>query len=202
MRKLLPSILTILLLVSVCSFLNAAETETQQKTLSIKWQKYLAASDSSCCRFTNTEKELEKAVSTLEKTLAPLGISVELEADEINKEDFLKDPTQANVIWLADKRIEDWLSADIGKAKCDKLSTELGKDIECRTIMLDGKTYDSIPSELIVKAALLASSEMLTASPIEHDCVNKECPHKKAAVCPKTGKPCKHHSGELNRITE
>ena len=39
----------------------------------------------------------------------------------------------------------------------------MGEEVECRTVSVDGITYEVIPAELIVRAGLLAASHMMSA---------------------------------------
>ena len=55
------------------------------KTLNIRWQR-LVSKGETCPRCGATEKEVEKALQTLEQSLAPLGVKVALEKQELNQQ--------------------------------------------------------------------------------------------------------------------
>jgi hypothetical protein len=62
------------------------------KVLEIKWQRLLIdESGQTCPKCGSTEKELDKAVSALKQSLAPLGIEVILEKIVIDAVTFAKD---------------------------------------------------------------------------------------------------------------
>ena len=85
---------------------------------------------------------------------------------------FSKDPVQSNRIWIAGEPIEKWLLATTGKSQyCSTC-----RDSECRTVKVDGKTYEAIPAELIVKAGLLASAQLLHGEPYSVCCLTAESP--------------------------
>ena len=59
--------------------------------LKIKWKRLLSKGET-CPRCGSTEEALIKAVSTLKRSLAPLGIEVILEREELSVTEFKKDP--------------------------------------------------------------------------------------------------------------
>ena len=61
--------------------------------------------------------------------------------------------------------MEEWLGARAGDSPC----CEVCGDRPCRTMEVDGQTYEAIPEDLIVKAAILAEHDRLAAeSLLEH----------------------------------
>ena len=101
--------------------------------------------------------------------------------------DFTKDPLQSNRIWIGDKPIEDWLQAKVGKSQCCGACG----DSECRTLTVDGKTYDTIPPELIVKAGLLAGATMIGSQPANPWNPTAEWSQEGGACCPPSQSPKK-----------
>ena len=126
------------------------------KTLNIRWQR-LVSKGETCPRCGATEKEVDKALQTLEQSLAPLGVKVALEKQELNQSEFQKDPLQSNRIWIEGRSLEEWLGLKVGQTPC----CQTCGDAECRTLETTGQVYESIPAELIVKAGLLAASRMV-----------------------------------------
>ena len=53
--------------------------------------------------------------------------------------------------------MEEWLDATVGSSPCCSVCGES----ECRTVEVRGTTFEAIPERLILKAALIASSELL-----------------------------------------
>jgi len=126
-------------------------------TLAIKWQRLVEDSDT-CDRCSNTEKELEKAVAKLKEALAPLNQEVELEKKKLSRQEFEDNPTQSNLILINGRPLEDWLDGEVGHSEC----CDVCGDEECRTITIDDKEYEVVPSELIIKAGLAAASQSST----------------------------------------
>ena len=89
------------------------------KTLKIRWQR-LVIKGETCPRCGATEKEMEKALQTLEQSLAPLGVRVALEKQELNTIEFQKDPLQSNRIWIEGRSLEEWLVLRVGQSPCCK----------------------------------------------------------------------------------
>ena len=56
-----------------------------------------------------------------------------------------------------EKALEEWLEGRVGSSRCCSVCGES----ECRTVEVGGTTYEAIPENLILKAALIASSELL-----------------------------------------
>ena len=126
------------------------------KTLKIQWQR-LMVEDATCPRCGATEQEVDKAFASLKKSLNPLGIKVDLEKKVVDLAAFKKNPSQSNLIMIGKKSLEDWLKARTGESSC---CGPCG-DTECRTIEAQGKIYETIPAELIIKAGLMAAGELL-----------------------------------------
>jgi len=128
------------------------------KTLSIRWQRLVDKNDHTCPRCSETGDTVKAAFIKLNKALSELEIEVELIEKELDFSIFNQDPLQSNLIWIGDRLLEEWVGGNTGKSKC--CDTCAGS--ECRTILVEGKTYESIPEYLIIKAGLLAASELLT----------------------------------------
>lgn len=126
------------------------------KVLWIEWRRLVENGDT-CQRCRETELELEKAVSKLREVLLPLGIKVILRKREISYEEFKKDPLISNQILINGRGIESYLNAKVGESPCCDLCTPYN----CRTVEIDGKSYEVISSDLIVKAGLNAVGELL-----------------------------------------
>lgn len=103
-----------------------------------------------CPRCGTTEEALRKSVSALEQSLAPLGINVILEKEELSATEFKKDPLQSNRIWINNRLLEDWIEGRMGHSPCcDVCGTH-----DCRTVEVQGRIYEAIPAEIIIKAGL------------------------------------------------
>lgn len=125
-------------------------------TLVIEWQRLLDEQNSTCPRCGSTEHEVEKAVQHLKQVLTPEGIAVDLMKKAIDPETFKNDVLQSNKIMIAGKSLEEWLGAATGQSIC----CEVCGDAECRTVEYANQSHETIPADLIIKAALLAVSQI------------------------------------------
>ncbi|MBV5302967.1 MAG: DUF2703 domain-containing protein [Chlorobium sp.] len=126
------------------------------KNLSIVWQRVVNTDGKTCDRCASTLDNLSLAIKRLDESLQPLGIKVNFESKEIDLKSFDLDPSQSNKIWVAGKPIEDWLGANVASSQCCSVCG----DAQCRTLAIDNQVYEAIPTELIIKATLIAASEM------------------------------------------
>jgi hypothetical protein len=122
------------------------------KTIKIVWQRLVDEQGQTCPRCSDTEQELHKALRFLTKSLLPMGIAFSLETRALDSQEFNKDPSQSNRLWIDKKPLENWVKGETGASPCCGPCGEA----ECRTITVEGKTFETIPAELIIKAALLS----------------------------------------------
>jgi hypothetical protein len=122
------------------------------KTIKIVWQRLVDAQGATCNRCGGTEKELDKAVRFLQKTLAPGGVRFAVEKRAMDIQEVAPDPSQSNRIWIDGRPLEKWLGAEVGKSPCDGPC----QGMECRTLEENGTSHETIPAELIIKGGLLA----------------------------------------------
>lgn len=125
--------------------------------LTIKWQRLINGIGATCPRCSGTGDEVRRAVAALGPLLQPLGIKAVLEEEAINEADFQRDPQRSNQILIAGQPIERWLSGQTGQSRC---CDECG-DNDCRTLELEGQSYDVIPEALILRASLVAAAELI-----------------------------------------
>jgi hypothetical protein len=129
----------------------------KMKTLTIQWQRLVNESGQTCERCENTGDSVETAFKKLQKALSDLGIKVSLKLELIDYTAFKNDPLQSNRIVIAGKPLEEWIGGTVGQSQC---CTVCGES-ECRTISIDKNTFETIPEKLIIRAGLLAASELL-----------------------------------------
>jgi hypothetical protein len=135
--------------------LKKPKASNNMKTLKIQWQR-LVIDNQTCPRCGATEAEVNKAIQSLKQSLNPKAIEVVLEKRAIQQADFQKNPSKSNLILIAGRPLEDWLQARTGQSSC---CGPCG-DAECRTIDVQGKIYETIPAELIIKAGLIAANQL------------------------------------------
>jgi hypothetical protein len=131
------------------------------EVLRIKWQRLLTDERGQTCpRCGSTERELEKAVHTLRRSLAPLGMEVVLEKKALDPAAFARDVLESNRIWISGKPLEEWLGAEVGRSLC----CEVCGNAECRTVETGEKIYETVPADLIIKAGLAAASRLVAVA--------------------------------------
>jgi len=135
---------------------NSNSNSKKNLNINIKWQR-LVAKGETCPRCESTEQELNKAINKLQQALSPLEIKVTLEKEEINISEFKQDPLQSNRILINEQPIENLLKGKVGQSPC----CEVCGPTDCRTMEIDGQIYETIPSELIIQAGLMAANEIL-----------------------------------------
>lgn len=129
------------------------------KPLPIVWKR-LVKEGETCERCGSTYQQVVGALAKLEAALRPLGIQPVLETLVLDEPAFKAEPSESNRIWIAGKPMEEWLGASVGKSPCCSVCGGL----PCRTMEVGGNTFETIPEDLIVKAALIAASQMIGAS--------------------------------------
>lgn len=127
------------------------------KKLPVIWQRLVDSRGETCDRCNATHQEMQRAVEKLKQCLRPLDIEPSLEIREIDKKAFEAAPLESNRIWIAGKPMEEWLGANVGSSPCCSVCGTS----ECRTIEIEGATFETIPEKLFLKAALIAASGLL-----------------------------------------
>lgn len=100
---------------------------------------------------------MREATETLRQVLAPLGIEPQLQVADIEEEAFTASPLESKRIWIAGRPMEDWLAGSVGSSQCCSVCG----DSDCRTLQIQGTSYEAIPANLLVKAKLLAAAELV-----------------------------------------
>lgn len=127
------------------------------KPLPILWQRLVSPEGETCDRCSATYQQMERAIAKLRQSLRPLGIEPSLEIREIDQRSFKANPSESNRIWIAGKPMEEWLGASVGSSPCCSVCGTS----ECRTLEVEGTTFETIPESLFLRAAVVASSQLL-----------------------------------------
>ncbi len=127
------------------------------KLLPIIWQRLVSSDGKTCDRCNATYQEMQRAISKLKEALRPLDIEPILETREIDEESFKANPSASNRIWIANRPLEEWLGARVGGSRCCSVCG----DSECRTVEIGGTVFETIPEELVLKASLIAATQLL-----------------------------------------
>lgn len=136
----------------------------RMKSLPIVWQRLVTSGGKTCDRCNATHRELQRAVSTLARVLRPLALRPTLKTRKLSRRLFTAHPSESNRVWIAGKPLEAWLGGRVGTSRCCSVCG----DAPCRTVEVGGTVFEAIPQYLILKAALVAASSLLTPSPAEH----------------------------------
>ena len=91
------------------------------------------------------------------EVLRPLDIEPVLETREIDDATFRVDPSVSNQIFLDGRPMEEWFDARVGTSHCCSVCG----DAECRMVEISGKTFETIPDRLLVRAGLSAATQLL-----------------------------------------
>lgn len=127
------------------------------KSLPIVWQRLVSADGKTCDRCDATRREMQRAVGKLTEALRPLGIEPSLEIRKIDEKSFTAHPSESNRIWIAGKPLEQWLGARVDSSRCCSVCGEA----PCRTLTIGARTFEVIPEELFLSAALVAASQLI-----------------------------------------
>jgi len=138
-----------------CRCTDCNPKDNNNKVLIIGWQR-LMSNGKTCPRCGSTESELDKAIAILDNALKSMGIKVELQKTELSLEDFKKNSEKSNMIFFNGIPMEELIEAETGHSQC----CDVCGDEECRTVEVGGKSYEVIPSDMIVKAGLIAGAKM------------------------------------------
>jgi hypothetical protein len=130
------------------------------KPLTILWQRLVDSQGQTCDRCGATYQNLQEAIARLEQALQPLDINITFETKEISRESFAVDPSLSNQVWIAGKPIEYWLGASVASSPCCSVCG----DSKCRTIEVERQVFEAIPPHLIIKATLIAASQLIEPS--------------------------------------
>ena len=139
-----------------CQCSECGNNAANDKVLIISWQR-LISDGNTCPRCGSTESELDKAVELLKNTLGSLGVKVRLQKIELTLEEFEKNPIKSNSIYFNGTVLEDLIEAKPGKSQC----CDVCGDNECRTLESEGKSYEVIPANIIIKAGLIAGAKII-----------------------------------------
>jgi Domain of unknown function (DUF2703) len=138
---------------------TAAIGQPAPRALPIVWQR-LVKDGETCERCGSTHQEILAALAQLEPALRPLGLQPVLHTLVLDEPSFRLDPSASNHLWIDGRSVEDWLGARAGSSPCCSVCG----DLPCRTLEVDGQSFDAVPRHLIVKAALIAAAAAFAPS--------------------------------------
>lgn len=136
---------------------SADAAGTGPVALRIIWQRLVSRGET-CPRCGSTESAIERAVARLTEALRPLNIEPTLETIALDQKTFEQSPVESNRIWIAGRPLEEWIDAHVSESHCCSVCG----DTNCRTLEVEGTTYEAIPEAMIVSAGLAAASTLIS----------------------------------------
>ena len=114
--------------------------------ITITWKRY-EKEGKTCDRCGSTGKNLQQAILKLHQCRPdPM---IELQEQILNVQQI----SQSNSIEINGKPLEQLLNVTIGKSSCDSCSDLTKEKTECRTLITDSCTYETITTDHIYTAA-------------------------------------------------
>jgi hypothetical protein len=126
------------------------------KTIVISWQHAKQEVCLGCKKPGLDEDGIKSAAKSLEKRLTDKGIKVKW----VEKDPDPKAPAGTNDIWVCDIPVATWLGGQVATRPCCQGSVS-------RSMALDGRTYEVIPAELVVRAGLSAADMLIEQGKID-----------------------------------
>ena len=119
------------------------------ETLEIEW-RHFDKEGNTCDRCSDTGQALYKVVAELSEECRPYGWDIKFRETNLTQNEI----SESNIILLNGKPIEDILqNAVAAESHCQSCCDLTGNPSTCcRTIEFEGKSYESIPTDLIRKA--------------------------------------------------
>jgi hypothetical protein len=133
----------------------------QGQPLVLRWQRLVDQDGATCQRCGLTEAAVDEAEAALRPVLAPLGLRLQVEKQALGVAAFQADPASSNRVWIDGQPIETLLGGTVGASKC----CDSCGDNDCRTLSVDGTTREAIPTDWIVRAAVIAAAARLRGTP-------------------------------------
>ena len=175
---------------------EAVEDAGAAKTLVLEWQRMIDEDGNVCCGSEDTRLAVETAREELAEELKDHGIKVILTKSDFSPAECRDCPERANRVLVGGQGVDYWLGAEVGKSPCEGFCKQaLGDKGSCQNLIYEGKTYEVVPAELIVKAGLTAA-----AHPSTFRAASKcsGCPSK--GSCPSSMKAAASCKGECDCV--
>jgi hypothetical protein len=132
------------------------------RKLDILWQRLTVGAET-CVRCGDTGQSVRKAAEALRLELAPQGIEVVLTEKTLLP--FAPNVlAESNRVFFNGESLEDLVGAQVGSSHCqsccDLLGDTLNRQTDCRTLTLDGREYEALPEELLLRAGRIAAEQL------------------------------------------
>jgi hypothetical protein len=141
--------------------------EQTERYLVIRWQNAPCQSTDPCEACLTGPQEIRSACERLRSALALLNIKVMLDEQTV--------AAGESVLLINGRGIEQWLGGKLVKRQCASCQNG-NSDTKVYALELDGSVYEAISSDMIIRAGLLAASEIYAARPSAACELQTPCP--------------------------
>lgn len=154
----MKKVLFIVILLSCVPALVKAQCPVKSvgRTLIIDWQYTVCLSKDPCERCRMGPEEVRAAYKNLQTALAELEITVVLNEQT--------DDQGNDRIVINGKSLDKWLNGKLISRSCASCPSLEGAGKKYNVLELDGTVYEVIPADLIIRASLLAASELFVGA--------------------------------------
>ncbi|MHB8729656.1 MAG: DUF2703 domain-containing protein [Sulfuricaulis sp.] len=122
------------------------------KRLEIEW-RHLDKAGNTCARCSETGRTLDETVAQLARECAARGVQVIYRETRLSEREL----PQSNMILFNGEPLESLLpGAAVSASDCPSCCEFTGRPTACRTVELQGRTYEAIPAALVRAAACRA----------------------------------------------
>jgi len=125
------------------------------RKLDILWQRVTVGAET-CERCGDTGQSVRRAAEALRLELAPRGIEVAL--TEKTLPPFAVQ--ESNRVFFNGAALEDLVGAEVGLNHCQSCCDLLGAQTDCRTLIVEGREYEALPEELLLRAGRVAAERL------------------------------------------
>ncbi|MDO9630295.1 MAG: DUF2703 domain-containing protein [Humidesulfovibrio sp.] len=125
------------------------------KILDILWQRVTVGAET-CERCGDTGASVRRAAEVLRDELAALDIAVVLTEKALPPFAVV----ESNRVFYNGESLEDLVGAQVGANHCQSCCELLGSHTDCRTLIVDGREFEALPEELLLRAGRMAADKL------------------------------------------
>ena len=119
------------------------------KELKIEWKHYDKEGET-CTRCNSTGNNIQKAIKVISRDSRFDKAKITFKETKLRAEEM----PESNSVFINGEAIEDILRATASENYCHSCSCLAGAGTNCRTIELNGKSFEDIPENLILQAII------------------------------------------------
>ncbi len=129
------------------------------KTLDMLWQRVTLGAET-CERCGDTGESVRRVAELLRGELAARDIAVVLTEKALPP--FAV--AESNRVFFNGESLEDLVGAQVGlnhcQSCCELLGDHMNGQTDCRTLIVDGREYEALPEELLLRAGRMAAEKL------------------------------------------